>query len=354
MSDLTCHVHIGMPKTGTTSIQSTLSKADLGALRFLPFENANHSPYFANLFENAPWKHRSNTQDNLSKDDVIRRKKSMRKRLSQMLDDSAADPTCNGIVFSGERLGTGGRCNAVAMGRFRDFFRGWCSQFQVYGYVRPLASLLASEFQQRLQVGGPPIYDLEWIYPRYTNRFQKHDVVFGVPFVSLRRFERSDLKDGDVVADISSQLNLRLPIKQAAKENETLSCEATALLHTMKRGGLFEAGDRKTLIALRQTSYLLQEIKGTKLQFEGRQVQDLLDKHQVDIRWIENRIGASVSDVVVQSQAPVRHEKDLLDIAAATKHRLSDLTASLPKYQGAVDPEILLEFVEKGLKAKPA
>jgi hypothetical protein len=349
MSDFTCHVHIGMPKTGTTSIQSRLSQAALTNLRFLPFENANHSPYFANLFENAPWKHRSNTQDNLDKEAVIRRKKPLRKRLSKMLDEAALDQDCQGVIFSGERLATAGRCNAVAMGRFRDFFRGWCSDFQVYGYVRPLASLLASEFQQRLQVGGPPIFDLDWIYPHYTNRFQKHDIVFGVPFVSLRRFERSDLKDGDVVNDLADQLNLTLPPDTSDRENETLTCEATALLHTMKKGGLFELGDRETLISLRQTSYLLKEIKGTKLQFDPAQVQTLLDKYTVDIRWIENRIGASVSCFPSHAEAPVRHEIDLLEIAAASKPRLAELTAALPKYPGAVHPDVLLNHVEKGL-----
>jgi len=51
MHKLTCHLHIGMPKTGTSSIQHTLSRIDLGALRYLPFENNNHSVYFANLFD---------------------------------------------------------------------------------------------------------------------------------------------------------------------------------------------------------------------------------------------------------------------------------------------------------------
>ena len=348
MTNLTCHVHIGMPKTGTTSIQNTLSRNDLGRLHFLQLSNDNHSPYFVNLFENAPWKHQSNVTRGRGPEEVIKRKKAIRRRLSKSMDEIAASGTADGIIFSGERLGTAGRCNAVAMGRFRDYFREWCQDFQIYGYVRPLASLMPSDFQQRLQTIGPAPFDLDWIYPHYTERFQKHDIVFGRPYVSLRRFVRDDLKDGDVVADIVSQLGIDLVADKYVRSNETLSLEAIALLFAARKGGLFQGSDLETSLSLNATSTLLKKFKGGKFHFDAALMDDLMERNFVDIRWIEHRIGASVSDNPKTDGRAIRHAKDLIDVAMESRHVLDVLSEIKDQVPNAVDPKIVLAHVEAG------
>lgn len=352
MSDLVCHVHVGMPKTGTTSIQETCSTIDLGHIRYLPFENNNHSPYIANLFENAPWKHRSNVQFARTKEEVIKRRRGLNRQLDTIMENAVQDPSVDGIMISGERLGTNGRSNAEAMGRFRDRFREWCGEFRIYGYVRPLASLLPSDFQQRLQIGGPAIFDLDWIYPHYRERFQKHDIVFGRPFVSLRRFVRGDLLEGDVVTDLLDQMNIPKPDLGRVETNVTMCKEATALLFALKRCGLFAGDDKDTSIALRSTSEMLKRLKGSKLTFDPAAVGQLLEKNKVDIRWIERRINASVSDFSANSIDPVRHAGDLLDIATDQRKRLTELEDVADQFPRAVHPSVLLEHLNKGLTTK--
>ena len=354
MSSLCCHLHVGMPKTGTSSIQETLSQIEPTPVRYLPFKHNNHSGYFTTLFEDSPWNHRSNVLAGRNRQQVLQRKAHFENQLARMLQQAALSTATTGVFFSGERLGMPGKVDAAAMERLRTFFAPWCDAFRVYGYVRPLASLLPSDFQQRLQMGAEPSIDLDYFYPRYRERFQKFDTVFDQTNVSLRKFARAEFVGGDVVRDIARQVGIPLGASPIRPANESLSRDAVALYFAMRRAGHLAGKSRQVQMQSRAIVDALRGIGNGKLVFDQTLTQPLFERYAADIAWIEQRISASVSDPPAANDRPIRDDRDLLEIAAEARHWLDQLPDLADADADAVASKKLRAWVDQGLQSAPA
>jgi hypothetical protein len=326
MSDLLCHVHVGMPKTGTTSIQNTLSTVQDQPTRYLPLKGANHSLIFANLFEAKPWLHPRHVYMGHTQEHVLGIRKRLEKTLRKLLEEAEQDQFVRAVVFSGERLGNAKAADLEAMRKFHSFFAPYCSDFRIYGYIRPLADFIASAFQQRIKVWGNPDIDERVIFPRYRSNFEKFDILFGRSNVSLRRFARADLLEGDVVRDLASQIGMDLSGHSTQHSNESYSVEAVSLLFAIRRSEYVPDKLRDVAVAEWSVSNILSKIKGGKLAFDPSFALRYADKNRADIDWIENRIGASVTDIAPSSvERPIRNNQDFLEIAAESIKLLDDL-----------------------------
>lgn len=342
-----CHLHVGMPKTGTTAIQEAFARLGSGPVRTCPVGPPNKSGVFTVMFENRPWAKKSQRIHDRSREETLALRRRHLSRLSDWLARMSANPAVEGVFFSGERLGTALPKGEIAIGRLHDRFAAHCRGFRVYGYVRPLASHLPSTFQQRLKTGAPATLDLEPLYPDYRLAFEKFDRVFGRENVSLRRFDKRDLMDHDVVADLAAQIGIALPVDGRETLNRSLGLDGVAVLFALRRAGYLARRTEAEAETGAQVFRLLARLGGGPFGFEPDRVGALLARHEDDLGWIEARIGARVSAEPASSVRVIRHDRDLLDIAAEARPAL----AALEPGSDGVDPNTVLGWLEHGLAA---
>lgn len=311
-------IHVGMPKTGTTSIQETFAANPCPNIKYAPFPNSNHSYLSAICFERAPEKNRPNALLGLDRPAAFERKRRMLRKLSKALNQDANRSETSALLFSGERFSNAIKADAEVHTKMRDYLSRWCDSFRIFGYVRPLQSLLPSDFQQRIQVGRAAELDLDWYYPNYRQKFEKFDQVYGRDSVFLRKFARAELVDGDVVCDFAAQIGADLKPSDIKNHNLALSLEGTAILFTFVRAGRIRDLNQSVAKQNAKIVVALKNISGQKLAFCPDQLVRVAEKNLKDIDWIEARIGASVFDPRPQKGTVIRHEREFYEIAAET------------------------------------
>ena len=316
MSERICHVHVGMPKTGSSAIQSVFARNPDPRLFYLPVKNVNHSTMFQICFESRPEMSRANYLMGLTREEAIARRRASRRKLDRQLDAALQDPNITGILSSGERMSNAGKANETAHGRFKAFFEKWADRFRVYGYARPLQSLLPSDFQQRIQVGKGLSLDLDFYYPNYRQKFEKFENVYGREAVSLRLFSREALVDGDVTADLADQIGVTLNRKLKQDKNLSLCLEATAIIFTFGMSGRVRDTDTEAAEWNRKLALYLKGLKGQKMAFCPEGIARVAERNADDLKWIESRVGASLYEGVPPRGVVIRTAADLYEIAA--------------------------------------
>lgn len=137
-------VHVGLHKTGTTSIQEALNGYDDGVTAYADLGPANHSYVFLSLFEREFLHHRWQNLglSNAEQDRIIARNWSL---LDSQLSRSRAR-----IIFSGEEIST---LSAEALGQLKSHFRRHGRDVLVVVFVREPLAMTASLLQQLVQGG---------------------------------------------------------------------------------------------------------------------------------------------------------------------------------------------------------
>ena len=99
---LNCCLHIGMHKTGTSSIQETFCQAEQGRVRVIPEWHANNGGAISTLYQDEPWRLRVHRLAKRTQHDVKRIRKRQKGELYGALtrwrEDIAALYTGDKIV----------------------------------------------------------------------------------------------------------------------------------------------------------------------------------------------------------------------------------------------------------------
>jgi hypothetical protein len=301
-------LHMGMPKTGSSSIQDSIWQRKGRDFYYLDWTIASHNPLLMLLFEDGPF---------AAKQPEARDE--WRARTTATLASKPADT----VIFSAERLFN---VNREVKERARDFFAAHCNEIQVVGYLRPPVSFLQSAFQQNLKT-GPANLRLGQSWPHYQRKIQDMDDLFGRDNVTLRKFDRASLQDGDVVRDFCQLVGMPIDEEQIARSNESMSLEAAALLFMYRR---LTGGDQGMSQNRHERDFVakLSSIKGGKLRFSEELVGPVLERFGADVDWIEERLGQPLRDAgVPEGEGIVRNEADLVRMATANIDSIKDLIA---------------------------
>lgn len=330
-SERIAFVHIGGPKTGSTTIQKALSTHPLPAHHYIQTGNSNHSRMLSLLFgrgndQMAPYFRRRGW----GSAQLETQRKDWLADLSHELETSDQD-----VIFSAEALCTP-MFDEASLEAFRSFLAPHVHTIQVIGYVRSPVSYSQSSFQQRLKGLTPVSLDLSPV--RYIKRFQKFDTVFGRENVTLCHYDRGSLArmdgvdgagGGDVVVDIARKLGVDLVDYRLSESNTSLSLTAVALLYARRKFGReikpYPEYDADTRALLRA----LGKLRGGKLVFSPALLAPMLKASARDIAWMEERLGVAINDA---PEGPTRDrtgdaqviasEDDLLAVAQAAEAQL--------------------------------
>src|SRR5688572_11207189 len=130
-SAATCYIHIGMPKTGTTSIQSTLGYSRQSSeFRYLDLGHANHSRGIIAIFSKTPECYPYFRQCGGSTEEFRRYAADMRARLEKELSENFQ----NKFIISGESI------IGLMEDELKDlheFVSRYFTRIHIIAYVRP-------------------------------------------------------------------------------------------------------------------------------------------------------------------------------------------------------------------------
>ncbi len=349
-------IHVGMPKTGTSAVQTAFHRHASPRLEAADLGQPNHSVPLILLLEDpdrmaehqAVWPRGASFLATLPE-----RRDDLRRRLDAQVERlHSTDAT---LLISAETL-WGARRGQVRA-RLAEALAGHGAEVEVLCYVRPPLFYAASAFQQRLKtpkVGGP--LDLDRLWPDYRRGVGQLDATFGQQRVTLRLYRRDALRGGDIVADVSDALGVPAPRgNQAARSrpNTSLGAEAAAFLYAVRRGGLrMPQGYGEALQDMRRLIAGLRRLGSRPLTFAPSAWDPVLEAHRDDLAWIEARLGCPLSESRDPNAFEVASEEDLLRLAgdvaghAAAREFLEGVRA-------AAGPAAARDPSRRGAKAVP-
>ncbi|MEP4699509.1 MAG: hypothetical protein ABJZ79_00010 [Parasphingorhabdus sp.] len=337
-------IHAGMNKTGSSSIQDTVSELSRPDLTYVDWKSANHSEMYVLLFQDPKMQaryHIFKTQG-WSAADLSAERKVWLKRLRHQMKQNTAPLT----VFSGEDISQPG-FSEEGVKRMRDFFASYFEDIRVIAYARPPLSFMNSSFQQQVKSGGLDNINIDRLWPSYRKRFEKLDRVFGRENVDLVPFSRETLHGEDVVSDFFWRAGLEQPETLPPSKNDGLSLEALALLFAQRKlGEGLRTGFREATKANNAFVFALSSVWREKFSFSKTLLDGVVERHQSDMDWIEDRIGQPLRDAPKASGRQISCEQDLIDVATEQAQVVQLLELIQKKgRRGRGDPERRLTYL---------
>ncbi|WP_108258829.1 hypothetical protein [Mangrovicoccus ximenensis] len=228
-------LHIGMHKTGTTSIQSAILGYDDGDTVQADLEIPNHSAPLYTAFSANRAKYHYWRSFGLGPEQIEKRRSSY----LEMLDAQLARTDRRRLLISGEDISILDPADKTAL---VDFFAARVPKIHVLCYLRAPGSYAASAFQQRITGGMAQLP--AHCSPGYRMRLEAFRTDARVTTLEVREFSRGKLAGGDAVEDFATVLGLDLARMARTSLNEGLGETAAKLLYHFNRVMPLSAGDR--------------------------------------------------------------------------------------------------------------
>ncbi|MCP5533547.1 MAG: hypothetical protein H7A48_10270 [Akkermansiaceae bacterium] len=344
-----CWLHIGMHKTGTTSLQTNLKRiGSTDEWEYICVGGKLHmnTPFHA-MFATNPFHYHWFDKQGVSAETLKQRGENLRERLAAAITRSKAGT----IIMSAEALPL---VDKDGIGRLKEFLAPFFDEIRVIGYVRPPVSFKVSIFQEMVK-GGRSKFELGDIKLNYRRKFEKFDTHFGRENVVLRKFDPSSFADGCTVSDFFATIGLTPPPRETIKRtNESMSLGACGILYVYRRFGPGYGSGPGVVAENLQLIKILLAMKGDKFSAAPSIVANGLEKEAADIRWMESRLGASLSENLTEAHG-ITSEADLLNIPRATVDEFVKRVRTVQKYHippelvptgDPADPEELANLVE--------
>ncbi|MFM2356847.1 MAG: hypothetical protein RLZZ528_2583 [Pseudomonadota bacterium] len=302
----TVHVHIGMHKTGSTSIQATFGSYDDGRIAYLQLPQRNHSLFVATMFMARPEAHKSNRGRSASA--LARARVDLRARAQKQFDGNRKD-----FILSGEYFSMGFQPGDIA--DLKAFLAPHFDRIHVIVYVRDPFSYMRSQIQQKAK-NDRFAFNMEAAFPLYSERLGPWFDAFPAEDVDIVMFDPASFPNGDVVQDFARRIGVDLAPGASKRANESMSAESYALRYFLRW-----TLQRKPLNPLKRAwarlALPLAEGYGTARFEVGREERlAVIARHADEVRWIEQRLGRTFPAPPESVQGVVfRNEDDVLRYA---------------------------------------
>ncbi len=305
-----CWLHVGMHKTGSTSIQNTLAKVNgSGNWRLLRVGGrANMGKAICAMFSAEPLNHSFYSKLGYTDKRIKRESQTIRRRLERALQGCTEET----VIISAEALSALLRTEEVQA--MKEFLEQFCDEIRVIGYVRPPVSFKNSIFQEAVKHGKGK-FNIAEVKVNYRRRFKKFDDVFGRENVILRKFDPASFPHHCIVADFCQQIGIEEPPREAVlRTNESLTREACGILYAYRKFGPGFGVGRDVVRENIRVLAALQGVSGPRFKGSSNLMTGPLAAEVKDIRWIEKRLDASLKEAVKDHGTEVDSEEDLLRV----------------------------------------
>jgi hypothetical protein len=342
-----CWIHIGMHKTGSTTIQRTLSRIrSHGSWKYLTLtkecDNLNEAMFV--MFASNPLRHHTFRNQRTAPEEIAVMGMKFRKDLEKRIRASTAET----IILSAESLD---QMDTQGVVRLEEFLRPLFHEIRVIGYVRPPAGLVSSSFQEKVKHGKRK-FEFSKCAPAYRFRFRKYDKVFGPDRVDLFKFTPKEFTNQCVLADFCERIGIVLPPDTRVKRiNEGLCKQACAILFAYHQLGPGYGSGKYVTRENRCLVKSLIAMRGTKFKLAPELVAPVLMEHAADIHWMEKRLGTTLAEPLHQDEDAIMSEQDLLIITPADLRGFARSFANVVRVPEPVLPAITGDHVEPQIAA---
>jgi hypothetical protein len=281
-------LHVGMHKTGTSSIQATLAAADFSNSRFhyAQLGSPNHSRALITATSSTPHSYHLNRKRGLSPLEAGMLKEEFR---NQIVSEAQRIPSKD-IIFSAEGITN---LSSTETKELIELLSPYGS-ISAVAYVRPPESLIPSALQERIK--GSPQLPARCITPqacrlKYQQRFTDLEQHLGPNNISYWLFDPKTFPNHCVVSDFCQRLGIDIGPINVVRKNDSLSREALSLLFTYRRlGPGYGIGPQAIAENAALVKHLISQCSGPKLQLSSSFLEKVKEKSLDDITWIEKRL----------------------------------------------------------------
>lgn len=325
-------LHLGVHKTGSSSIQATLSDpanaqrlANHGVYmpQSLP---SNCSRFFISAFSENPENYHANRRDCLSASQIRQQTKTEARKFREEVGRSSLGT----VILSGED-----GCMLAASGfrRLHDFltssgFRH--RDIKVLVYTRDPLSYVNSAIQENVKGNGLTIAQskqnhIRMLTGKYQQLVQQLKTVFDENNIAVRSFENAVQDKGDVVSDFLSQLGISADGMILKRENTSIADDAVRLLSSISEKGIpITPGDKIMIQGLPGE-------KGNLLSESDRN--EIFQNTLEDMDFLHNHYG-------IDYQHSMEHTNNSSDTSTSSSLFASHLEDIIPKLSAPVAEHI--------------
>ncbi|MEM9300570.1 MAG: hypothetical protein AAGE01_00580 [Pseudomonadota bacterium] len=293
-------LHAGMHKTGTSSIQATLHRADLSGSGFsypdLGWEN--HSTPLSLIFREDPSRWHFVRRRGWTAAELAAERARCERRLEAALE--AADGRT--LVLSAEGIGGLGPRELEALAERLARY----GTVEAIAYVRDPAGYAASSLQGLLR-NGVTEFDAHLAKPIYRPRFETLERVLTREAVQYIAFDPPAFPGRCVVTDICGRMGLPLKPADIVRRNDSLTREANGLLYLYYRQ-FPDAGRPGRLIRRLRT------LDGPPLRLAASLLAAPMRAIEDDIRWMASRVDVPVAPPQTDAAA-IRSVDELAEVS---------------------------------------
>jgi hypothetical protein len=288
------YIHIGLHKTGSTSIQATMFRNRkmllAHGINYLAL-NENHSTTIGPLFMQDPHLYLPNKLKKINTE-AMAAKQNKRNKAALLREISANRSKT--FVISGEDLS---RLRPECLQKLKDFLTPFAARFRIVAYVRDPYATINSVFQHRVR-GGHTFAQIMASPPRPFYRDIAHAIdIFGRENVDIRIFNSARFVNGDLIADflsaiggppeLASELNI-------VRANEAISHEAAHLLNEINKR--YPEGDDRSPNPARSSDIVerLSAIPGQAFRCPSEVFVIRRRSIGIQLRWLRETLGEEV------------------------------------------------------------
>jgi hypothetical protein len=301
-------LHIGLPKTGTTSFQNALFEHRVALLSdfriFYPSIDPNLSHALCMMFKDDP---RNTPIARVNGANTLEKAMTLRESFCHDLEKDFESSDWDTIIISAEGLST---LSAAEYNRLKNWLNRYTDNWKVFISSRHPVDYTTSVMQELVKLGMTLDTMLRNLpLPNFRIKVENAAAAFGQEAVFLTAYEDALQEPGGIVAAFCRRIGLEEPVAQciaasAGHYNESMSMLATQLLDSLNvQRPLLVDGQRQPKASALEVHWI-SRIRGPKFRLPPETRQAIKIQSRADVDWLNSAFGTShYSDVFESGDA---------------------------------------------------
>jgi len=332
-------LHFGTHKTGSSSLQYYLSKADLGHdWQYPNWQERNHSGMVQSV-ASSPESLVAKSSGTKSEREAQNEQKYNR----EIYINTLRNYKTSNLIVSAEGASL---LNAQELIEFKELNENEGYETLAVGYFREPKSYIESMFQQRVRgLNEINLLDIADLYPKYRKIADNFESAFGTDNVSLRKFD----KGGDIVDDFLDHLGIQRQEQPIPRLNKSLSLPALKLLYAYRKFGPPRTQRPQDWKINDLFISRLRMLNGQQFRLSTAITDPILNAYADETQWVETKMGSRFDQQVDQYENAISTESQLFEFEPeALSWLLSQ--AEIERTELAQDPRVVADWVHKLFK----
>lgn len=276
-----CIIHIGMPKTASTSLQDYFYNNIEPNYKYPDIGTPYISDKLFSLFSENPSEYHANYLKNLSIDEIAFENQKFHEFLVNDINASNKEF----YILSSEDFF---HMNSIEVQKIWKFTNMHFDTSKIIGYVRNPTTFIPSAFQELCKFHGLQSLETFHFYHRYKN-FQNFDDIFGRDSVILLDYEMAFNKNL-ILENLCSASGLKCTGSLKKQNNQSSSKEFIAIMFANNcESGFLKSNEYQSFV--RWLDLISKKFGSNPMQFSNEFYKKIYEENIDDIQWIESRLN---------------------------------------------------------------